>query len=801
MSPPLWATPPQAALLTSFIPEHLERQLEQKLLRFWPKLFTTWFAAFPEERVLFPDMSADELLSEEQKKAVGAAIAARKKQLKSWYGNRSGQKGRKARAKPKVSLKLLKPSKKRSLAAHELYSQKNYDEKIKPILQARIDSGEISTKERLKCSVELAKTLLAQEPAEVREEIEAEAAKLRAARNALGSEGTKDTEFDPHRVQARTDKDDHYRVVDDMGSIFTQFFDNMHAMTGGSWFFFTMGCGVNPDGGYRFEINTHSSGVAAGNISFSQANPEAVAALGKAFLAWVRQAMSPQIYAHINRALNRSSPDSDDGGEGVGKDGGEGGEGEDKGEGEDGKDKDEGSKDADKTKGEDDEDKDKDEDEDEGGGEGKGGGEGEGEGGGEVGEDCHDKRHEASDVLDHAGAVAGEINADALSSHDGMGDGQWASDTGETGAVAASPTLLAVPNALLPGPTIDFTKTSAEVTPPVAQSTFDFTASDFMETSPIMNPLYPDPTTFVGDPGYFSTALVDAVTPDAAYGGYMGAGFTPGLGGMAAMQGGYDYPLPAAGGMYADSSFYGSYHPGNILNPAATSFNGHPPALWFNNPYNLPPAYPMPGLGTAVHMATSNIPSMTAVPRAHAALPPVSSSFAPTFALATAAMPSTPAAAAVPSTPATPPSTATAPTAPAALAAPIQSVSVADHPVQADTVLQDTTSKVNNAPSLPATQGASAISQQQPVPTTNDGPVPVAVPDGGAIPTTRPQRQHRLPDRFRDSVDGAPVGKKENMSLDKENPSSKGTGAKTKKRNAGDADAGANVPKKKHRGK
>ncbi|TFY55533.1 hypothetical protein EVJ58_g8190 [Rhodofomes roseus] len=855
MSPPLWATPPQATLLQSFVAEHQDRQRERKLPQFWSKLFTAWFADFPEERALFPDrdMDADEPLSEEQKAALGAAIKSRKK------------KARKARSKPKVHLNLLKPSKKRSLAAHELYSQKYHEEKIKPLVQARIDAGEINPKQRLKHSMELAKTLLAQEPAEVREGIEAEAAALKAARNSLGSEDSMDGEFNVHRVQA---------VVDDMGAIFNQFFGKLHSTTGGSWFYFTMGCGINPDGGQRLELYTHCSGAAASKVSFSQAHPEAVAALGKEFLAWVKQAMSPQVHAAIKRALNRTSPD---GGNPDDDDVSEGGEDEDededkdRGGGEKGDDEDDDEDDEDDGGEKDDEEDDGEKDDD------MDGGEKDNDKGHE--DDRHDKSREAT-VSRRIEAVAGATEADALCSYDGMVDGPRSSvhvltlrpsplptafneshqslavatpastpDTGEMGATP-SPTSLAAPTTVpvatsananaapasftAPGPTVDtmsaswldsgavpsaqFSYQNISMSPDAmvatastSQSSFGFADLDFMEPVP-MNAPYLDPSTFT-ETGFFSAALADAMTSDAAY-GYTDAGFAAGMGGLRA-QGGYNPPLPIAGNMYGN----GSFHPGHVTHPAPTSFNGPQPVVWFNNPYNLPSSFAMSGLGTtAMSSSMSDIPSMTAVPRVLAA-PPCSSSLPvaaataahPTIApmswhVATSAMPPTPTAAAMspaPVTAATPSTLATAvvpstPTIPAVPNAPMLSTSLTDHPTE---VLHDTTLRVNNAPAPPATQGASG-DQQQLVPSNSVGSAPEAVSDDGAAPTTRPQRQHRLPDRFRDSVDGVSVGKKENPPLDKENTSSKGSGSKQKKRKAtGDADAGVNVLKKKARGK
>ncbi|KAJ7762068.1 hypothetical protein DFH07DRAFT_957069 [Mycena maculata] len=88
MSPKGWATPEEAELLHSFLPDFLRRQAEGKLHLFWAMMQLKYFTRFPEQAALnypLPDDPAAPMLTDEQKTKLGDAIKSKQKKLNNWY--------------------------------------------------------------------------------------------------------------------------------------------------------------------------------------------------------------------------------------------------------------------------------------------------------------------------------------------------------------------------------------------------------------------------------------------------------------------------------------------------------------------------------------------------------------------------------------------------------------------------------------------------------------------------------------------------------------------------------------------
>ncbi|KAG2029073.1 hypothetical protein BDR03DRAFT_1018943 [Suillus americanus] len=174
MPPATWASKEQTLWLREQLPTYVEFAKEGQYTQFWPILNGGWFGKYPEHAVLFPDIPED-LLSPEQVSAVEEAKTARKVQLQTWYRWRTNgsKKNRSLKKTSTVFDNALQP-KRRAKTEAEIYSEMYYDERIKPLVVAEAEAGNVATSgKRVALGRKFSKELLEDESEDVKAEIRA----------------------------------------------------------------------------------------------------------------------------------------------------------------------------------------------------------------------------------------------------------------------------------------------------------------------------------------------------------------------------------------------------------------------------------------------------------------------------------------------------------------------------------------------------------------------------------------------------------------------------------------------------
>ena len=75
MPPPRWALPDQDEYLQLNVADYLKAKKNQRVDRFWTKLNYGWFERWPESKLLFPDLTAEDL-NEEQEAQLQVSLTA-----------------------------------------------------------------------------------------------------------------------------------------------------------------------------------------------------------------------------------------------------------------------------------------------------------------------------------------------------------------------------------------------------------------------------------------------------------------------------------------------------------------------------------------------------------------------------------------------------------------------------------------------------------------------------------------------------------------------------------------------------
>ncbi|KAG9309247.1 hypothetical protein JVU11DRAFT_10728 [Chiua virens] len=161
MAPPEWATEEQTMFLQSRVNDYLSYTETKNYLPFWMDVNLAWFERWPERAACLPGV--DGPLSAEQGTILRKAIEDRKNKLKRWYRWRfnSSSKNRKEKGKTSMFKQALTSKPSRVLSQSELYLQEFYKEKIKLLIKAEQESGNLHTPgEILNAGQKLSKELL-----------------------------------------------------------------------------------------------------------------------------------------------------------------------------------------------------------------------------------------------------------------------------------------------------------------------------------------------------------------------------------------------------------------------------------------------------------------------------------------------------------------------------------------------------------------------------------------------------------------------------------------------------------------
>ncbi|KAG2052901.1 hypothetical protein BDR06DRAFT_1009034 [Suillus hirtellus] len=185
-----WASKEQTLWLQEQLPDYMKYAKEGDYTQFWPALDISWFTKYPERAVVFPDIPIDFLLLPEQEVAIEKAKKGRKVQLRTWFRWRTNgsKKNRSLKKKSTVFDDALKP-KRRTKSEAEIYSEMYYNERVKPLVMAEAEAGNVTTSgKRVALGRKFSKELLEDETEDVKADIRSKyKEQLRAVKRAAKS--------------------------------------------------------------------------------------------------------------------------------------------------------------------------------------------------------------------------------------------------------------------------------------------------------------------------------------------------------------------------------------------------------------------------------------------------------------------------------------------------------------------------------------------------------------------------------------------------------------------------------------
>ncbi|KAJ7481972.1 hypothetical protein FB451DRAFT_1394574 [Mycena latifolia] len=146
-----WTTAAQLAFLNLQLPDYVRRQAQKKLSLFWGPMEEGWFYEFPEQAVLglpLPQQPGSDLITPEQREALGAAIKKRKEQLASWFRREAKKIRQGPGAAPRktltpLTIALMKKTRPTGQRAHkpvEIFQKRNKDKIRIQLTQRGFDS-------------------------------------------------------------------------------------------------------------------------------------------------------------------------------------------------------------------------------------------------------------------------------------------------------------------------------------------------------------------------------------------------------------------------------------------------------------------------------------------------------------------------------------------------------------------------------------------------------------------------------------------------------------------------------------
>ncbi|KAG6379047.1 hypothetical protein JVT61DRAFT_11481 [Boletus reticuloceps] len=224
--------------------EFLEAQeVEQRKLletksfaKFWPLVFENWFKRYPERAALFPDIPMDQPLTKAQEDELGVAIQKRQTGWFRWRMNASRAKCAANRQQPNL-MSALASGKSRARNKVEIYSEKFFTQKVKPLLDAEVAAGNVNSRGgKLVAGQRICHDLLENEDEEVIAEINRiYEAEIEAERCKRSEEQEKGEE---------TDRDAIAAALDDLPAALTNLFEVLSKKT--RWKFSCVMAGPDP---------------------------------------------------------------------------------------------------------------------------------------------------------------------------------------------------------------------------------------------------------------------------------------------------------------------------------------------------------------------------------------------------------------------------------------------------------------------------------------------------------------------------------------------------------------------------
>ncbi|KAG1726702.1 uncharacterized protein EDB91DRAFT_1254203 [Suillus paluster] len=265
-----WTTKEQYKWLHEQLPEYIALHGEDKdYAHFWAKTHLYWFKSWPEQAALFPDIPIEIPLTEEQQAEELAAEKTRKVRLQTWFRWRTNVSKKNRGLKKEISVfeSALLP-KSRAKSVEEIYMDMVYDERIKPLVAAEQEAGNVATAgRRMALGRKFCKELLEDESDEVKKEVREKYNKQKKVKKDMLHDKADDDDNNDE-----TDADAIVKGIDDLPIICQRFARLIKKKTR---FIVSFMC-AGPDPRQNWNIVTlscHPSETPAGN-DFSQLCPD-----------------------------------------------------------------------------------------------------------------------------------------------------------------------------------------------------------------------------------------------------------------------------------------------------------------------------------------------------------------------------------------------------------------------------------------------------------------------------------------------------------------------------------------------
>ncbi|KAG1797447.1 uncharacterized protein HD556DRAFT_1306588 [Suillus plorans] len=217
MLPAKWTTTEQYLWLQEQFQEYTAiHDGDKEYTLFWPKIYLYWFSRWPERAILFPGIANETMLEKEQQTAETDAVDSRKAQLQTWFRWRTNasKKNRGLKKDTSVFEAALVP-KSRVKSTEEIYMDMVYSERIKPLVKAEQEAGNISTAGQcMALSRRFCKELLEDESDEVKEEVRERYSRQKKVKRVV---------LDDEDDNDETDADAIAKAIDDLPIICQRF--------------------------------------------------------------------------------------------------------------------------------------------------------------------------------------------------------------------------------------------------------------------------------------------------------------------------------------------------------------------------------------------------------------------------------------------------------------------------------------------------------------------------------------------------------------------------------------------------
>jgi len=173
--------------MSRIVGEHLEfleaQEIEHRKLleaksfgKLWLLVYENWFKQYPERAALFPNIPMDQPLTKVQDEELGDVLNGYTENpelvYSRWRMNASRAKRTANRQQPNL-MSALASGKSRARTKVEIYSEKFFTEKAKPLLEAEVAAGKVHSRgEKLVAGRRICQNLLENEDEEVVAEID-----------------------------------------------------------------------------------------------------------------------------------------------------------------------------------------------------------------------------------------------------------------------------------------------------------------------------------------------------------------------------------------------------------------------------------------------------------------------------------------------------------------------------------------------------------------------------------------------------------------------------------------------------